>query len=142
MRKSLLYLFACGVAAAQFISPAAAQSEVDASRASVAASIGLPVAATGASAQFFRDAGQLSVAGVRASGRVTTIVLKSTQSGAEFSVQVASKGMEGSALAVGVTITTVVSATGHMLMHAGKALIFVPNEIGQSLLHHSRSRDY
>jgi len=120
---------------------ASAQSVTDASRASVNMSIGVPVAATAASAQFFRDAGQLSVASVQASGKVTTVVLKGAQSGAEFSVQVASKGLEGSALAVGVTITAVASATGHLLVQGGKALIFVPNEVGRSLLHHSRSRD-
>jgi hypothetical protein len=136
VRKFIL----CFLAWSGLAGTAGAGALSEASQASVGASIGIPVAAADASAQFFRDAGQLSVAGVHASGQFTTVVLRGVQSGAELSVQVASKGFEGSALAVGTTITAVASATGYTLMHMGKALVYVPNEAGRSLLHHSRSR--
>ena len=136
MRRSLFAIFL----ALNLAGTATAGGLSEASEASIGASIGLPVAAAGASEQFFRDAGQLSVAGVHASGHVTTVVLRGAQSGAELSIQVASKGIEGSGMVVGATVMVVAAATGYTIRHMGKALVFVPNEIGQSLLHHSRSR--
>jgi len=119
-----------------------ANSMTDASRASINASMAIPVALVGGTAQFFKDAGQLSVTGVKTVGNVSVITLRGLASGAEASVQVSSKVIEGSAIAAGMALQAVTSATGALLVSAGKALMFVPNEMGMALLHHSRARDF
>lgn len=119
-----------------------ANSTTDASRASINASVAIPVTLVAGTSQFFRDAGQLSVTGVKTVGNVSVITLRGLANGTEASVQVSSKAIEGSAVGVGVVLQATVSATGVMLVSAGKALMFVPNEVGKSLLHHSRARDY
>jgi hypothetical protein len=119
-----------------------ADSVTDASRASIDASIAIPVTLVGGTAQFVKDAGQLSVTGVKTVGNVSTVALRGLANGAEASVQVSSKAIEGSAIGVGVVLQATVSATGTLLVAGGKALMFVPNEMGKSLLHHSRARDF
>lgn len=119
-----------------------ANSTTDASRASINASVAIPATLVAGTSQFFKDAGQLSVTGVKTVGNVSVITLRGLANGAEASVQVSSKAIEGSAVGVGVVLQATVSATGVMLVSAGKALMFVPNEVGKSLLHHSRARDY
>ena len=80
--------------------------------------------------------------GVKTIGNVSVIGLRGLANGAEASVQVSSKAIEGSAIGVGVVLQATVSATGTLLIAGGRALMFVPNEIGKSLLHHSRARDF
>ena len=120
---------------------ALAQSPSDASRASLNASVGIPVALVAGSAQMFRDGGQLSVTGIRTSGKVATIALRGLANGADASVEVSSKAIDASAVAVGSVLQASVSAAGVLLVSAGKALMFIPNEAGLALLHHSRARD-
>ena len=121
---------------------AQANSLTDPSRASIDASVAIPVALINGTAQFFKDAGQLSVTGVKTTGNVSVIAFRGLADGAEASVQISSKAIEGSAIAAGVVLQTTVSATGVLLIAAGKALMFVPNEAGNALLHHSRARDF
>lgn len=118
-----------------------ANSVTDPSRVSINASIAIPVTLVDGSAQLFQDAGQLSVTAVKTVGNVSVITLRGLAGGAEASVQVSSKAIEGSAIGVGTALQATVSATGVLLVSAGKALMFVPNEMGKSLLHHSRARD-
>jgi hypothetical protein len=120
---------------------AVATSPSEASRASINVSIAIPVTLVNGTANLFRDAGQFSVTGVKTAGQVSTIALRGLASGVEGSVQVSSKAIEGSALAVGSVLHGSVSATGTLLISAGKALMFVPNEVGLALMHHSRARD-
>ena len=121
-------------------SGAHANSVTDPSRASINASIAVPVALVDGSAQLFKDGGQLSVTAVKTVGNVSVITLRGLAGGAEASVQVSSKVIEGSAIGVGSALQATVSTTGVLLVAAGKALMFVPNEIGKSLLHHSRAK--
>ena len=123
------------------IATAHANSTTDPSRASINASIAIPVTLVAGTSQFFKDAGRLSVTGVKTAGDVSVITFRGLANGAEASVQVSSKMIEGSAVGVGVVLQATVSATGTLLVSAGKALMFIPNEMGKSLLHHSRARD-
>ena len=123
------------------IASAHANSTTDPSRASINASIAIPVTLIAGTSQFFKDAGRLSVTGVKTAGDVSVITFRGLANGAEASVQVSSKVIEGSAVGVGVVLQATVSATGTLLVSAGKALMFIPNEMGKSLLHHSRARD-
>ena len=113
----------------------------DSSRASINASVALPVMLVGGTSQFFRDAGQLSVTLVKITGNISTITLRGLASGADASVQVSGKVIEGSAIAAGAILQTSLSATGTLLIASGKVLMFIPNETGLALLHHSRARD-
>lgn len=124
-----------------FGTAAQANSITNASQASINASIAIPVTLVDGSAQMFKDAGQLSVTGVKTVGNVSVITLRGIAGGAEASVQMSSKAIEGSAIAVGLMLQATVSATGVLLVAGGKALMFIPNEMGKSLLHHSRARD-
>ena len=119
-----------------------ANSLVDPSSASIDASVAVPVTLVAGTSQFFRDAGQLSVTSVKTAGNVSVIAFRGLANGAEASVEVSSRAIEGSTIGVGVVLQSTVSATGTLLVGAGKALMFVPNEVGKSLLHHSRARDY
>ena len=121
------------------VSSAQANSVTDPSRASINASIAIPVALVDGSAQLFKDGGQLSVTAVKTVGNVSVITLRGLAGGAEASVQISSKVIEGSTVGVGSVLQATVSATGVLLVAAGKALMFVPNEMGKSLLHHSRA---
>ena len=142
IRTSLNRCVLAAVLAVSFTASANANSVTDPSRASIDASIAIPVTLINGSAQFFKDAGQLSVTGVKTVGNVSVISLRGLAGGAEASVQVSSKAIEGSAIGIGVVLQATVSATGVLLISAGKALMFVPNEVGKSLLHHSRARDF
>ena len=119
----------------------AANAITDASSASINTSMAIPLTLITGSAQFFKDAGQLSVTGVKTVGNVSVITMRGLANGTEASVQVSSKAIQGASIGVGVVLQTTVSATGVLLMVAGKALMFVPNDMGKSLLHHSRARD-
>ena len=119
-----------------------ANSTTDPSRASINASIAIPVTLVAGTSQFFKDAGRLSVTGVKTAGDVSVITFRGLANGAEASVQVSSKMIAGSTIGVGVVLQATVSATGTLLVSAGKALMFIPNEMGNSLLHHSRARDF
>ncbi len=118
-----------------------ANSVTDASSASINTSMAIPLTLVTGSAQFFKDAGQLSVTGVKTVGNVSVITLRGLANGTEASVQISSKAIQGASIGIGVVLQTTVSATGVLLVAAGKALMFVPNEMGKSLLHHSRARD-
>jgi hypothetical protein len=134
-RCALFLLLTCALAAQ-------ANSTTDPSRASINASIAIPVTIIAGTSQFFKDAGQLSVTSVKTVGNVSVIGFRGLANGAEAFVEISSKAIEGSAIGVGAVLQTTVSATGVLLVASGKALMFVPNEVGKSLLHHSRARDF
>lgn len=119
--------------------PAFANSPSRALAQSVEASIALPVYAVYGSAQMVRDSGQFSVGAVKIVGDVAVVGMKSVGSGAEVSVQLTSGALKDTGLLVGSVLEGSVTATGLVLVSAGKAVMFIPNEVGQSLLHHSRA---
>ena len=67
-----------------------ANSMTNPSRASINASIGIPVALIDGSAHMFKDAGQFSVTGIKTVGNVSVITLRGVAGGAEASVQISS----------------------------------------------------
>ena len=86
--------------------------------------------------------GYVVVASVETVADGVVVVLKGASAGAEASVQ-ASVQLSGAAAqglsdAAGKAVTVTATSTGHMLILSGKVLAFIPNELGKSLLHHSR----
>jgi hypothetical protein len=76
----------------------------------------------------------LTVVAADASARGTVWVLERTSDGARMSVQL----VGASAIGLGTTVVVVALSTGWILSHAGRAMAFIPNEIGASLLYNER----
>ncbi len=66
-------------------------------------------------------------------------VLKNTAKGASVTVKYSGKAAGAVSVATGQVLTVTTEASGHVLISAGKALAFIPNEVGQSLLHQSKA---
>jgi hypothetical protein len=80
----------------------------------------------------------LTAVSVQASATGTVWVLERASDGARASVRFTAKAIEGSALVVGQVITVTALAAGQVLSAGGKAIAFVPNELGRSLSHNER----
>lgn len=82
--------------------------------------------------------GSLVVEAVETGAASTILVLKGASDAGKVSVNLSRDALGGVSLATGATIDVVASAAGSTLMLAGKALAFIPNEVGASMLHHRR----
>lgn len=80
----------------------------------------------------------LVVKAVESTARGTVLVLERLSDGARVSLEIAGKGLSAAAVAVGTTITVSVIAAGCILSVAQEAIAFVPNKLGQSLLHNEQ----
>lgn len=107
---------------------------VDASTASSALSM-LPVAISVAAPVALLSSGvALSVVATEASARGTVLMLERASDAARMSVELAGRA----SLAVGTLVTVSAIGSGWVLSQAGKAVLFIPNEIGASLLYNER----
>jgi hypothetical protein len=107
---------------------------VDASTASSALSL-LPVAVSVvAPAAVLVGGSMLTVVAVEASARGTVLLLERASDAARMSVELAGQA----SLGVGALVAVTVIGSGWVLSQAGKAVLFIPNEIGASLLYHER----
>jgi hypothetical protein len=66
------------------------------------------------------------------------VVLKGASDGVTVSVRLSGNAAQGLSTAVGTAVTVTAISTGYVLVMSGTALAFIPNEVGQALLHHSR----
>lgn len=132
-----LFARATLVAALLFnFSPAQAQ-RVNASDASALSA--LPIALSVAAPVMLLSGGvMLTVVAVEASATGTVWVLERASDGARISVTLAASAVGGLSLAAGTAVTVSVVGAGWVLSAAGKALAFVPNEIGAALLYNER----
>lgn len=106
-----------------------------------------PLASVAGSARGKADFGSVvAVAGtsflvtgvVQLSANTTEVIIESAQGAAKVSVQVASSALRGLAVSTGTTVKAVAASTGTMLVVSGKVLAFIPNTLGEALLHHER----
>ncbi|HSS28044.1 MAG TPA: hypothetical protein VLL50_08810 [Usitatibacter sp.] len=125
--------FCCIALALSFaIAPVNAQSE--ASRASEASL--LPVATVSMAPGFVLAAGaSLTVIAVEETADGTVWLVERTSDGARASLHVAGQVVGGASQAVGSAITVTAVSAGCILSMAGRAIAFVPNEVGAALLH-------
>ena len=100
----------------------------EASALSIAISVATPMAVSGA---VLSGGAVLTVVSVQAVVGGTQWVLARASDGARISLTMAG----ASVIAAGTAVTVVVTGTGWVLSQAGKALCFIPNEIGASLLY-------
>jgi len=104
-----------------------------------ALSLMMPVAVSVVAPVTILSAGAtLTVVGVEASARGTVWALERASDGARASVEFAGVGVQASAVAVGTAVVATTIAGGVVLSAAGRAIAFVPNEVGAALLHHER----
>lgn len=127
--------------------PALAQSEASAalSLLPVASVVGTASAGAAASGAAVALPAALSLAGavltvqaVQVSALGTVYLLERASDGAQASVQVLGRGAAASAHGVGTVVVCSVIGTGVLLSVAGEVLAFVPNALGQALLHNER----
>ncbi len=76
----------------------------------------------------------LTVVAVEASARGTVVMFERASDAAAMSVTLAGQA----SMAVGTVVFVTAISTGWVLSHAGKALCFIPNELGTALLHNER----
>lgn len=115
------------------------QSEL--SRGSEALSLGVAVVSLGTMSAL-QGSGRVVIDAVEFSAETATLVLKRVGQGvseaSQVTLKLSAKGLEKSALVVGAGLEISVVSTGYLLISAGKALAFIPNQVGQTLLHHEK----
>jgi hypothetical protein len=132
--KKLSVVAALAVACAAGTAPARAHGVSEASAISM-----LPVAVSVAAPVMLLSAGaMLSVVAVEATSAGTVWVLERASDGARLSVTVAGDVVAGVSVAAGTAVAVTAFSAGWVLSAAGRAICFVPNEIGRALLHHER----
>lgn len=127
----------CAALAASISTPGVRAHPPNASDASALSM--LPVAVSVAAPVMLLSAGaMLTVVAVEASAVGTVVILERASDGARASVTLSAQG--ASALSVGVGTVVVVSAfsAGWVLSAAGRAIAYIPNEIGKALLYNER----
>jgi hypothetical protein len=101
----------------------------------------LPVAVTVSGAASLMISGAvLTVVAVRAVSEGTVWVLRNASNGAEISLRVSQRMVEGVAVGVGTVLVGTAISAGWVLSVASEAVAFVPNQIGASLLHNEEIR--
>lgn len=112
-----------------------AQSELSA--ASALSGLPIAVSAVGGLAVSSLVAGMtLVVVGVETVAGSTVWVLERASDGARVSLTFTGKVVGSASTAVGAVVTVSAVGAGTVLSVAGRAIAFVPNEIGKALLHH------
>lgn len=131
MKKELAMTMLCLALAtqAQAHDPSAASSA--ASMLPVVVSVAAPVGVLSAGAVFTVAAVQVSAAG-------TVLLLRGASEAVEASVTVAASSAAAVSVATGAVVSVSACSAGWVLSTAGRAIAFIPNEIGRALLHDER----
>ncbi|WP_395669861.1 hypothetical protein [Rhodoferax sp.] len=74
---------------------------------------------------------------VVASVELVTLTLKNVATGSQYVIKASGKAVQGASVAVGTSVRVVAESTGYAVIASGKLLAFIPNAIGEALLHHS-----
>jgi hypothetical protein len=120
-------------------SPAAAQRHAGASEASVLSLSALPVAVSVlAPVALLSAGGTLVVVGVEASAAGTVWVLERASDGVRASVTLGAHAAGAASVAVGTALTATAFSAGWVLHQAGRAVAYIPNEVGRALLYQER----
>jgi len=98
---------------------------------SIAVSVMAPAGLVMAGAAF-------TVVAVTAAAEGTLWVLERASDGARISVTLSAASVGAASLAIGAAVTVVACSTGWVLSAAGKAIAFIPNELGRALLYNER----
>jgi hypothetical protein len=80
----------------------------------------------------------LTVVAVEAASDGTIWLLERSADGARASVRLSATAAGGLSVAAGTVVLVSAISTGWVLSAAGRAIAYIPNEIGQALLHNER----
>ncbi len=89
-------------------------------------------------ASMVAGSGMLVIESVTAAGEGSVVVLKGASDGVAASVRVSAELGRQLSTAVGSSVQVVAASTGNLLVMSGKAIAFIPNEIGLALLHQTK----
>jgi len=134
-------LLALALVASVVTAPTQAWAHRDGSQASAlsALSLGVPLAISAAPAASVLTAGVvLTVASVDVAAAGIVWVVTQAATGASVALTLSAAGAEALSVTAGTTVVVTALSTGWILSAAGKALCFIPNEIGASLLYNER----
>ncbi|MFT3954298.1 MAG: hypothetical protein QM722_07885 [Piscinibacter sp.] len=99
----------------------------------------LPIAVSVAAPAMLLSGGvMLTVVAVEASAEGTVWVLERASDGARASVTLSAAAVGGVSVAAGTAVVVTAFSAGWVLSAAGRALAYIPNEIGAALLHNER----
>jgi hypothetical protein len=99
----------------------------------------LPIAVSVAAPAMFLSAGaMLTVVAVEASATGVVCILERASDGARASVTLSTHGAAALSVGVGTVVTVSAFSAGWVLSAAGRAIAYIPNEIGAALLHNER----
>jgi hypothetical protein len=82
--------------------------------------------------------GELIVIGVEQSANGVSIVVRDAAQASGEIATVLIDGAHAASVAAGQALQASATGVGHVLVASGKVIAFIPNEIGQSLIHQSR----
>ncbi|WP_394779511.1 hypothetical protein [Undibacterium sp.] len=92
----------------------------------------------GGSMSLVAASGTIVVESVEKVADGVVIVFKGASQAGKASIKLTGAVAGGLSVAAGTVVETAAMSTGTMLIVSGKALAFIPNEIGSSLLHQSK----
>ena len=129
--------FAACIAAASIATAPAHAHRTGASEASALSM--LPIAVSVAAPSMVLSAGAVfTVVAVESSAEGTVWILERASDGARTTLRLSGDAAAGASLGVATAVTVTAVSAGWILVSAGKAIAFVPNEIGKALLHNER----
>lgn len=135
--RAALRAVVLAAALATAASPVATSAAPRPSDASTASSVGVALSVA-APVGVLVGGAVLTVVSVVVLGRGTVIVLERASDGARVSVTVAEASLRDAALVAGAVVGVTALSTGLVLATGSRAIAFVPNEIGRTLLHDER----
>lgn len=136
MKRALLNLAVAAAIAAGAAAPARAHgpNASDASALSM-----LPIAVSVAAPVAILSGGvMLTVVAVEASAEGTVWVLERASDGAQVSVTLSGMAAGGVSVVAGTAVVVTAFSAGWVLESAGRAIAYIPNEIGRALLYNER----
>jgi hypothetical protein len=69
---------------------------------------------------------------------VVTLTIKNAVNGSQYVIKASGKAVQGASVAVGTSVRVVAESTGYAVIASGQLLAFIPNAIGQMLMHQSQ----
>lgn len=99
----------------------------------------LPIAVSVAAPAMLLSAGAtLTVVAVEASADGTVWVLERASDGARASLTLSAQALGGASVVAGTAVLVTAFSAGWVLSAAGKAIAYIPNQIGSALLYNER----
>lgn len=109
------------------------------SNASEGLSVGAGVVVLG-SMSMLVGSGAIIVQSVETVADGVTVVIKGSAEVASVTLKLSGKAINSAALVSGTVLEATVVSTGYLLVSAGKAIAFIPNELGNGLIYHAKAR--